>query len=374
MLSHERIVQRFTKLHKQNRRYLWMTLILLLLAFALSLCFRTVVPSFMPKNTAVNLFHYARFGLSQLLGTSYYLEKDAVIDTLSYYGESVIRLKISAFTVAAGMGLGLAGAIFQQVYQNPIASPTTIGAASGVKLGNMAVVLLFSSAAAQMVLYRYVLCLIFTGVIMAAVLIVGRFLGNTHGNYSVLEMLMFGSILSRLISSFVTYWMYNLSGAGFLTYQQIDLGVYTLYTKKSMLLFFVIIAACLLPLLKMRFRLNAVSMDPLEAQAAGVQIQRERLIGQMLAAALVAVACIQCGDVGLFALVIPHIVRYLVGSDFRKLAVYSTIYGGIFLLVIRMVSSMIFMGDEPIPMSFIVSIVMIPLFLVLLAVGRRGFD
>ena len=374
MLSHERIVQRWKKLHKQNKRYMWMILILLIIAFCASLCFRTIQPSFIPKQTVINLFHYARFGLSRVLGTSYYLEKDAVIDALSYYGESVIRLKISAFTVAAGMGLGLAGAIFQQIYQNPIASPSTIGAASGVKLGNMVVVMLFSSAAVQMVLYRYVLCLIFTGAIMAAVLLVGRFLGYKHGNYSVLEMLMFGSILSRLISSFVSYWMYHLAGGAFITYQQIDLGVYTLYTKKSMLLFFIIIAGCLIPLLKMRFRMNAVSMDPLEAQAAGVNIQLERLIGQMLAAALVAVACIQCGDVGLFALVIPHIVRYLVGSDFRRLAVCSTIYGGIFLLVIRMVSCMIFMGDEPIPMGFIVSIVMIPIFLVLLAMRKKGFD
>ena len=374
MLSHERIVKRWQKLHKQNRKYLWFTLILLIIAFVLSLCFRTVMPSFIPKDAAVNLFHYARFALSRALGTTYYLEQDAVIDTLSYYGESVIRLKISFFTVFAGMGLGLAGAVFQQVYKNPIASPSTIGAASGVKLGNMITVMLFSSAAVQMVLYRYIICLILTGAIMAVVLLVGRFLGSRDGSYSVLEMLMVGSILSRLISSFVTYWMYNLAGGAFQTYQQIDLGVYTLYTKKSMLLFFIVIIGCLLPLIKMRFRLNAVSMDPLEAQAAGVNVWFERIFGQLLAAGLVAAACIQCGDVGLFALVIPHIVRYLVGSDFRKLAVYSAVYGGIFLLVIRMVSSMIFMGDEPIPMSFIVSIVMIPVFLVLLALQRHGYE
>ena len=374
MLSHERIVKRWQKLHKRNRRYLWMTLILLLLAFVLSLCFRTVAPGFIPKDAAVNLFHYARFAFSRVLGTTYYLEQDAVSADLAYYAESVIRLKISFFTVFAGMGLGLAGAVFQQVYQNPIASPSTIGAASGVKLGNMTIVMLFSSAAIQMVLFRYVLCLVFTGVIMVVVLAVGKFLGRSGGAYSVLEMLMFGSILSRLISSFVTYWMYHLAGGAFIIYQQIDLGVYTLYTKKSMLLFFIVIAGCLLPLLKMRFRLNAVSMDPLEAQASGIHVWFERILGQLLAAGLVAAACIQCGDVGLFALVIPHVVRYLVGSDFRRLAIYSAVYGGIFLLVIRMISSMIFMGDEPIPMSFIVSIVMIPIFLVLLKLKRHGYE
>lgn len=373
-LSHKIIRERWKEIHGKNKKYLHITLVLLLACFLLSLCFRTEFPEFIPKHTLLNLWEALKLTLAHAVGSPYYLKQNEIIHSFAYYAESLIRLKISLFTVLSGMALGLAGAVFQQVYHNPIASPSTIGATVGVNFGNMFMVTLFSSSAMVMILYRYVACFVFTGLIMLAVLLVGRYLGKKGNTYSVVEMLMFGSILSRMITAYNTYKMYHLSGVAFITYQQLNLGISQVYTNKSLLIFLVVMVAGMTPLLKMRFRMNVLGFDAMEAQAAGVRLWTEQIFSQMLGAAIIAAACIQCGDIGLFALVIPHLVRYLVGSDFRKLAVFSTVYGGIFLLAIRMVTSMIYLGDSPIPMNFIVSIVMIPVFMAMLALRRRGFD
>jgi len=373
-LSHSEFTNRWKTLHMNNRKYLSFTIIALVICFLVSLCFRTITPGFIPKETFVNLIMGAKLYISKITGSSYYLNYPEFMNNVTYFSETLVRFSISVFTVFAGMALGLAGAVFQQVYHNPIASPSTIGATAGVNLGNMMIVMMFPASAVFMIVYRYVACIAFTCGIMVIVLVAGKFLGKNGSTYSVIEMLMIGSILSRLIVTFVSYVMYHYGSEAFVAYQQLNLGLFQVYKFKSVVIFLSVIAAGLVLLLKMRFRINATGFDYLEAKAVGVNLWSEQIISQMLGAVLIAVACIQCGDVGLFALVIPHMVRYMVGSDFRKLAVYSTIYGGIFLLIIRMISSMIFLGDEAIPLSFIVSIVMIPVFMVMLAMQRRGFD
>lgn len=372
-LSHRGIMTRWKIRRQRQRMHLLVVAGILLGLFLLSLCFRISIPGFIPVETARNLVGAIRLGISRWLHLPFYLHKAEILH-LPYYGETWIRLRISLLTIEAGMALGLSGAVFQQVYHNPIASPSTIGATAGVNLGNLIVVMIAAASAMQLVLVRHMVCIGLTLAIMILVLIAGKVMCRQGDSYSVLEMLMFGSILSRLITSFISYAMYHLSGASFIAYQQLTIGINKVFTAKSILIFFVILAAGMLPLLRMRFRLNALALDPIEAQATGVRLWQERIFSQLLAAVIIAAACVQCGDIGIFALVIPYLIRYMVGSDFRQLAIYSTMYGGVFLLVIRIITSVIFVGEEPLPMYTIVSAVMIPVFLIMLAMQKKGFD
>ncbi len=373
-LSHKEFKIQWKKEQKKKKRGVLLGILALVIVFLISLCFRTQTVGFIPKETFFNLWDGIKLGLSTIFRTSYVLDASQVLRDNAYFAESMERLEVSFFTVVSGMGLGLAGAVFQQVYKNPIASPSTIGATAGVSLGNMLMVLMFSYTAVYMVLYRYIYCIVITLAIMVAVLLVGRVLGHAAKEYSVVEMLMFGSIISRMITAYNTYTMYTLNAGAFQAYQQFNLGINQTFSFKSLGLFTLIMVVCITLLMKMRFRINSVGLDPMEAKASGVNMWRERVLVQLLAALLIAAACIQCGDVGLFALVVPHFVRFMVGSDFRKLAIYSTIFGGILLLVMRIITCFFFMDGETIPVNFIVSIVMIPIFFVIIAVHRRGFD
>ena len=373
-LSHKEFVSSYKRKQKKNRMWLGLAIAALVLVFLLSLCFRTVFPGFIPKYAAVNIWTYIKLTWSRIWGTDYYLNHTEIEMGLECYTESVLRLFNSIFTVLSGMALGLAGAVYQQIYKNPIASPSTIGATAGVSFGNMIMAIIYSYSAVTLVVDRYLWCMGATFAITIIVVLLGRFMGYRTGSFSVVEMLMLGSIIARMVTAFNTFMMYHLSTGAMIAYQQLNLGVYQSFTYKNLLIFFVLILIGLIPLLKMRFRLNALSMDPMEAKASGIKLFGEQLLAQFLAAILVGAACIQCGDVGLFALVIPHFVRYVIGNDFRKLAIYSTVFGGIFLLIMRIISSLIFLGTDPMPINFIVSIVMIPVFMIILALHRRGFD
>ena len=372
--SHKAFVKDYRLKKKKEKRWLTLAIIVLVFCFLLSLCFRTVIPGFIPKEAFINLWTEIKLLWSQIFGTEYYLDAWNIMKSHEFFSETITRFVNSFFTVFSGMALGLAGAVYQQIYKNPIASPSTIGATAGVTLGNMVVVTTVGSAVVTMATYRYAVCLGITLAITLIVVFVGKWMGFRTGAFSVVEMLILGSIISRMITAYTTYRMYQLSGDALIAYQQVNLGINQSFTTTSMILFIAIILLTMIPILKMRYRYNSLGFDQMEAKSLGVNLFSEQITAQILAALMVGAACIQCGDVGLFALVIPHFVRYIVGADFRKLAVYSTVFGGIFLLIMRMISALIFLGTDPMPINTIVSIIMVPIFCVLIALKRRGFD
>lgn len=373
-LSHSDITALWQEEKKTDRKHFLIALLLLILTFLASMCFRTVVPGFIPKEALVNSVMALRMLWAQLTHSSLVFQRIEIQNELPYYLETIARFKISVITVFSGMALALSGAAFQTVYRNPLASPNMIGATAGVNLGNLFMVYTYSTACLNMITYRYVVCYLFTIGIMGFIILFSRFTGLKGYAYSVVEMVMVGSVISHIISTFVTFRMYRMNTNDLATYQLLNMGAYISSSTAGILIFLVLSIGGMIPLLMMRFRVNSLGISQEEAAAGGVRPWTEQILVQIFGIVIITAALVQCGDIGLFALAVPHLVRYYSGADFRKLAVYSCAAGGILLLICRSISSMFYVSVYGAPISFIIALLMLPVFIVVIIQQRRGFE
>ena len=241
-----------------------------------------------------------------------------------------IRLPRVLMSVLVGACLASAGASYQGVFQNPMASPDILGASAGAGFG-AALAILLGASSVGITIGAFAASL----VTVALVFTVSR---HARGD-RVLGLVLAGIMVSSLFQSGtsflklvadpnnqlpqITYWlMGSLSGA-----KWSDLG-------------FVILPVLigLMPLLLMRWQLNVITMGDDEARAMGVNAPKVRL-GIVICSTLVTASAVSVsGMIGWVGLVIPHMMRRLVGSDYRFLMPASMLGGGIFLLVVDNVS------------------------------------
>lgn len=343
--------------------------------FLFSLCFKTSEPGFIsPKETFADLFTAFRLFLADLFHLSYSLKRSELLAELPNYQISLTRLARTVMFALSGMGVALAGAIFQTIYKNPMASPNIIGATAGVQFGNVLMIYSVGAAAVYYPLMRYKYCYILTAIIVVGVLLLGKVAGGQTKSYSVLEMVMAGSIVSQAMQVITTYMMYNLEDDNLLAYQQLSMGTNIQTDLISMVVFCIAMACSILPVFLMRFRFNVVGFTLDEATMQGINGRRFRAVGQICGVIMVTASMVHCGDMGMISMAIPHLARYLVGADFRRVSVVSMLFGAGLMMGCRIVSSLIYIGTTELPVNFIISLCIMPVFLVVLARQRRGFE
>ena len=241
-----------------------------------------------------------------------------------------IRLPRVVLSVLVGCCLSAAGASYQGVFQNPMASPDILGASAGAGFGAALAILLGASSVG-----------ITVGAFAASLLTVAlvftvsrhargdRVLGLVLAGIMVSSLFQSGTSFLKLVADpnnqlpQITYWlMGSLSGA-----KWADIG-------------FVLIPmlAGLIPLFLLRWQLNVITMGDDEARAMGVNAPKIRLWIVICSTLVTASAVSVSGMIGWVGLVIPHMTRRLVGSDYRFLMPASMLGGGIFLLIVDNVS------------------------------------
>ena len=364
---------------RRERSHLLAALAAMFAVVLLCQCFRynahEYAQWFVPGAYFKSLWLALRLLISRLAKTGLYGQADQLIDGIGsvlYYG-SLARLKITLISLTAGAALCISGAVFQTAYQNPMASPNIIGASAGVNLGNVLVVLLYSVQAYEHIFLRYKFCYGFTVICVGLVLLLGRLAGDKRQNYSVMEMVMVGSIVSQAVNVFSMYVMYaKLDDDELVLYQEIRMGTYVDTSLESMIIFFMVMAVAILPVLLVRYRMNSVGMDRLETTALGINTAPLRLVCQICGALMVTCAMIHCGEIGMLSMVVPYIIRRIVGADFRKVCVFSAIAGAILLMICRLITSFVYLADEPIPVTFLMNVVLTPAFMVILAKQGRS--
>lgn len=366
---------------RKERRRFWITVCTVFAIFILCLCFRyhayDYADKFCPVEYARSFALAIRLLFARIFDSTLWYQKDAAIAAVggdvSYYG-ALAQLRLMLMTFVAGAAVSISGAIFQTAYRNPMASPNIIGASAGVGLGNVVVVMLFSAACYDHILLRYEYCYGFTAICVILVLILGKIAGVRRENYSILSMIMAGSVVSQIVNVLTMYFMYNLEDEDLVLYELISLGTYIDTSALSMSIFMAVMAVSLLPVLLMRYRFNAIGMDKMETTSLGISTKGMRLVGQICGALMVTCAMIHCGQMGMISMVIPYILRRTVGSDFRRLAVYSGLIGGGLMMICRLATSLFLVAGEPLPVGFIIQLVLMPVFAVILARQRGNMN
>lgn len=266
-----------------------------------------------------------------------------------------------------GASLAIAGAAFQGLLKNPLADPYTLGISSGASVG--AVITIFFSVSLP-ILGTYTLptfSMIGALLTMLALLSFSKLVDRTMKMETlILSGIIFSSFLGSCISLMIA-----LTGEELRSIMGWLLGSVSMrgWPYVKMILPFVIVGTLLIWL--NRRELNAMIYGEDRAKYLGVDVKRSKYIllagGSMLTGAAVAVS----GTIGFVGLVVPHMVRMVIGTDHRHLLLISFLNGASLLVICDLVSRTIIAPTE-LPIGVITAFIGAPVFSYIFFKQRKG--
>jgi iron complex transport system permease protein len=236
------------------------------------------------------------------------------------------RIPAMLLALAAGAILGLSGATLQGVFRNPLADPYLLGLSSGAAMG--AALLFVFNVGITEAAYALPLFAFLGGLIPGLVIFaVGR-VGRRSAETLVLTGVALGAVFSSLLATFllynpiadlqVSFWLLGGMSDATWTHDALVFGV-------------LIAVGGVLSLLGREMNLLQLGEDV--AQSVGVPVQRVTLTLVLLTTIGTATAVAFTGVIGFVGLVSPHIVRRVVGPDYRRVVPLAGLVGAAFLLL-----------------------------------------
>jgi iron complex transport system permease protein len=272
-----------------------------------------------------------------------------------------------------GAALAAAGVVYQAVLRNPLADPYLLGASSGATLA--AYLWRLPAVAAMPFVVTSSPHLFSLG---GALLAVGVVLGTARrgGRIDPVTAVLAGVIVNALCGSM--FMLLNAifrdspGGGGLFTFLVGD--VQTSVAKIDLWLSAGIVLVSFVFLIPMAAQLNAVRLSEDEAAAMGVRVHRTRWVALGLASLMTAAAVAISGPIGFVGLVCPHIARWFVGNDNRRLLIVGTALGASLLALAELLERLLLADDRLgtlVPVGVITSLIGAPFFLVILLRSRR---
>ncbi|WP_456237252.1 FecCD family ABC transporter permease [Helicobacter muridarum] len=260
----------------------------------------------------------------------YELSFSDVIAALLGYGDEVetniifsFRLPRILLAIVVGAGLSVAGAVFQSLFRNPLATPDILAVTSGASFGAVLGLLLGLSVS-----YIGIVGFIFGIVSLALVVLIGY---NRDIPYETTTMILSGVIITAFFQSLIgivkyiadpqdtlpsiTYWLLgsldvNLLPHTILSILGITLGVLILFI--------------------LRWKCNLLMLPDDEIKSLGANLATLRIVVILISTMIITCAVSICGVIGWVGLLVPHIARLLIGNDNARLIPLSIIIGALF--------------------------------------------
>lgn len=275
-----------------------------------------------------------------------------------------LRLPRVLTAMAVGVALALAGTVFQGLLRNPLADPYVLGTASGAALG--AAIALVIPVQVALLGFGLLHLFAFLGA-LGAVAVVYR-ASRLGAGSSMTSVLLTGYAIGSLLAAGLAMTMY-VAGNSLRQIFFYLLGSFALASWQQVLVGLPIIAAGSAVILTRARALNGLLLGEDTAAHLGLDVRRERLILLGAASLVTAAAVALSGLIGFVGLVIPHVVRLVVGPNARAVLPLSAIYGASFLALADLVAR----TPGELPVGVITALVGAPFFLYLLRHHRAGY-
>jgi iron complex transport system permease protein len=263
-----------------------------------------------------------------------------------------IRLPRALMAMMVGAGLSVSGAAFQGMFNNPLVSPYLLGVSSGAGFGAaLAIMAGFSSSIIQMTSFCFGILAVFCAYTISRV----------YKATSLLMLVLSGIVISSLFQAL-------LSLVKYISDPEDKLPTIVFWLMGSLggvrindiLITLPHMAAGVVGLLLLRWRLNLMSMGDVEARAMGTNVELMKIIIIVCSTLISACAVSLCGIIGWVGLVIPHICRMWVGPDHNVLLPVSLVTGACYLLIIDDFART--MTSSEIPLGILTALVGAPFF------------
>ena len=269
-----------------------------------------------------------------------------------------LRLPRTLSAFATGGLLAVAGALMQVLLRNPLADPYVLGLSGGAAVGALFAMLaglggLMISGSA------------FAGALLATLMVFG--LAHGTGSWTPSRLLLTGVVVAAGWGAVITL-MLAISPAqrlpGMLYWLMGDVSYAR--TPWPALAFLVLVCLLVVPLGR---SLNVLARGPMQAAALGVSVRPLEWTIYILASLLTATAVTMAGSIGFVGLVVPHMLRLVLGNDQRLILPACALAGGT-LLVLADTLARVVIAPEQLPVGVITALLGVPTFLYLLYRSR----
>ena len=281
-----------------------------------------------------------------------------------------IRLSRICLAFLIGAILAISGAVMQGLFRNPLAAPSLIGVSSGASVGASIVIVLAGTWLQNNALLG--LSVVAVGAFVGSFLItllVFRLSTSTLGT-SVTTMLLAGIAISALagaVNSLLSYFADNEMLRQISIWQMGNLSTAN-WTRVSIVAVVAVFVLVLFP--RESKSLNALLLGESEARHLGIDVQRVKKKLILLTTLGIGTAVAVAGMIGFVGLIVPHMVRLLIGPDHRWLLPVSALAGGILLLIADTLARVIIAPVELLT-GILTAILGAPFFIMLLIQQRR---
>ncbi|HUX05010.1 MAG TPA: iron ABC transporter permease [Acidimicrobiales bacterium] len=264
----------------------------------------------------------------------------------------------------AGAMLAVAGGTYQGVFRNPLADPYLLGVAAGAGLGaTFAIVNVGGGVATP----TWTPLLAFVGAMVAV--LVTWLLGGHGLRSNASTLILAGVAVSSLLTSVQTYLQQSSSNSIARVYIWLlgSLATANWHTVDMVLPY---VVGCVAVCVAAGRALDVMSVGENESRSLGLPVQRVRLI--VVAASSLGTAAVvsAVGLIGFVGIIVPHIVRLLVGTSYRRILPISVAFGAAFLVFSDTIARTVLAPSE-LPIGVVTALVGAPVFVVILNLRRR---
>lgn len=272
-----------------------------------------------------------------------------------------LRLPRTIMAMMVGIGLSLSGLLYQETFKNKLVSPDLLGVSTGASVGAaLAIVLGLSS------LFISVFAFIAGVVTVLITVVISRLFKNGSSMTLLLSGIIVGGFMSAILSMIkyfadpqttlasITYWLMGSFENATMTQAYILLGV---------------VGVCSIILIIISFKIYLFALGKTAAQTKGLAYNRYRYLIIGIATLLTAISVCFCGTISWIGLVIPHIVRLMVGHNTKRTIPLCITFGGSFMVLTDVLSRSF--TDSEIPLSAVTGLFGTVVFVVILIVRRR---
>ena len=282
----------------------------------------------------------------------------------------VWQLRLPRIVLAAAVGAGLAssGVIMQAIVKNPLADPYILGISSGASLGATAAILLGIGAFMG---ENFIGLAAFTGAFAISLLVL--FISNLGGRSNSVKLLLAGMALSAVcsaFSSFIVYFANNKEGMQTIAYWM--MGSFSGAKWDNLIVIVPIVVVAVLFFWSQSRILNLMLLGDESALTLGTDLHVYRQFYLLISSIIVGFVVYAAGTVGFVGLIVPHVIRMLVGTDHKKLIPVTALAGAFFLVVADTLCRILIPGAE-LPIGILVAMIGAPCFVYLMVKRTYGF-
>ncbi len=276
----------------------------------------------------------------------------------------IVNLRFPRTIMAAfvGVGLSLSGLLYQETFRNKLVSPDLLGVSTGASVGAaLAIILGLSSAFIS--IFAFVMGL----ATVAITVLISKLFRNGSSTILLLSGIIVGGFMSAILSimkylssdittlASITYWLMGSFESANMSRDYILMGV---------------VIVCVVVLMLISHPINLVNQGRSESQTKGINYNFYRLLIIILSTVLTAISVCFCGTISWVGLIIPHIVRLLVGRDAKRTIPLCVTFGATFMIAVDIISRSF--TDSEIPLSAVTGLFGTVVFVIILIIKRRN--